>query len=395
VQVLIDSLHDRRSGFTFVVNPAGARRDTQVSNNTNFNLDWDGVWDAKVTRTDRAWFIEYMIPFKTLRFSDSPSQEWGVNVSRWILHRNEEDNWAPVPVRFGGNRPDIAGTLRGLENIHQGRNLKVKPFVIGSTTDSRASGPRRTTNDGDAGLDVKYSLTPSMTLDATYRTDFAQVEVDQQQVNLTRFNLFFPEKRDFFLENSGIFSFGPGNERYNASNLIPFFSRRIGLSAAGTPIPIVGGARVSGTVDRFDVGVLSMKTERLGDAPSSNYLVGRVKRNLLRTSWIGAIVTDRESAVPNDYNRVYGPDLHFQFFDRLDIDSYLLQSDTRANQEATTRGRSWPRGVTTSSMRRWSTTRLARISILRWGSCAAATWRNTAEISRGGRCCGEARRSGT
>jgi hypothetical protein len=154
------------------------------------------------------------------------------------------------------------------------------------------------------------------------------VEVDQQQVNLTRFNLFFPEKRDFFLENSGIFSFGPGNERYNASNLIPFFSRRIGLSAAGTPIPIVGGARVSGTVDRFDVGVLSMKTERLGDAPSSNYLVGRVKRNLLRTSWIGAIVTDRESAVPNDYNRVYGPDLHFQFFDRLDIDSYLLQSDT-------------------------------------------------------------------
>jgi len=338
VQVFIDSVHNRRSGFTFVVNAAGARRDSQVSTGGGANQDWDGVWDAKVSRGDQAWFIEYVIPFKTLRFSNAGSQEWGVNLSRRILHLNEESNWAPVPIRFSGNSPDMAGTLRGFENIRQGRNLKIKPFLIGGSTQSltggstqsRPSGPMRTTKDLDGGLDLKYSLTPSMTLDATYRTDFAQVEVDQQQVNLTRFNLFFPEKRDFFLENSGIFAFGAGNRTFgnNSSNLVPFFSRRIGLSSAGTPIPIVGGARVSGNASGNDVGMLVMKTEEIGSTPSNNYLVGRYKRNLFRTSFVGAIVTDRESPIPNDYNRVYGPDVHFQFFQRLDIDSYVLRSDT-------------------------------------------------------------------
>jgi hypothetical protein len=166
-----------------------------------------------------------------------------------------------------------------------------------------------------------------MTLDATYRTDFAQVEVDQQQVNLTRFNLFFPEKRDFFLENSGNFTFGSAGRSAQGSNLLPFFSRRIGLSAAGTPIPIIGGARVSGKVTAGDMGVLAMKTEELGLTPSNNFLVGRYKRNLLRTSWVGAIMTNRES-VSSDYNRVYGPDVHFQFWRKLEIDSFILRSDT-------------------------------------------------------------------
>ena len=330
VQIFIDSLHDRRSGFTFVVNPAGAKRDSQVSTNGGANQDWDGVWDAKVSTGDHVWFIEFVIPFKTLRFSNAASQEWGVNVSRRVMHLNEESNWAPVPIRFSGNQADMAGTLRGLENIHQGRNLKFKPFAVGGGTQLRTGALRRTTKDFDGGFDAKYSLTPSMTLDATYRTDFAQVEVDQQQVNLTRFNLFFPEKRDFFLENSGIFAFGAGARSFNQSgnNLVPFFSRRIGLSAAGTPIPIIGGARVSGKMANNDVGVLTMKTEELGSTPSNNYLVGRYKRNLLRTSWVGAIVTDRESSRPNDYNRVYGPDVHFQFWQKLEIDSYALRSET-------------------------------------------------------------------
>ncbi len=330
VQVFIDSLHDKRSGFAFSVNPAGAKRDTQVANSDRTNQDWDAVWDAKVSRNDEAWFVEYRIPFKTLRFSNSPTQEWGVNASRKILHKNEETHWAPVPVRYSGTRADQAGTLRGLENIRQGRNLKIKPFMIGGGTQSRAAGATlRTSHDYDGGFDAKYSLTPSMTLDTTFRTDFAQVEVDQQQVNLTRFNLFFPEKRDFFLENSGTFSFGVGSRSSNTSaNLVPFFSRRIGLSAAGTPIPIVGGARVSGQVDRFDVGVLAMKTERSGSTPSNSYVVGRVKRNLMRNSFVGAIVADRESGVAGDYNRVYGPDLHLQLYDRLEIDSFVLRSDT-------------------------------------------------------------------
>jgi hypothetical protein len=329
VQVFIDSLRDLRSGFTFVVNPAGATRDTQVITNGVTNQDWDGVWDAKVSRDERAWYVEYVIPFKTLRFSRSTTQEWGVNITRRILHLNEENNWAPVPIRFSGTRGDLAGTLRGLENIRQGRNLKVKPFAIAGGIESRVTGVRQTSRDFDGGLDVKFSLTPSITLDATYRTDFAQAEVDQQQVNLTRFNLFFPEKRDFFLENTGIFAFGTGNNFNGAGNLVPFFSRRIGLSQGGTPIPIVGGARVSGKAGRNDIGVLVMKTERLGSTPSNNYTVGRFKRNLFSTSWIGAIVTDRESAGPNDYNRVYGPDVHFQFFDRLEIDSFVLRSDSR------------------------------------------------------------------
>jgi hypothetical protein len=330
IQLLIDSLRDGRSGFTFVVNPAGARRDTQVSNNGTTNQDWDGVWDAKTSRSDGAWFVEYMIPFKTLRFSLASTQEWGLNVSRKIMHRNEENNWAPVPLRYNGTRPALAGTLRGLENVQQGRNLKIKPFVIAGGTQARAASQLRTNSDFDGGFDVKYSLTPAMTFDATYRTDFAQVEVDQQQVNLTRFNLFFPEKRDFFLENAGTFTFGGVGQSVfstNVGNLVPFFSRRIGLSSAGTPIPIIGGARVSGRVAGYDVGVLAMKTERLGSTPSNNYLVSRVKRNIFTTSWVGAIVTDRESGVANDYNRVYGPDVHLQF-DQIEVDSYILRSDT-------------------------------------------------------------------
>jgi hypothetical protein len=330
VQIFLDSVHDRRTGFTFVVNPAGARRDSQVSTSGGGNQDWDGVWDAKVHMGEGSWTIEFAIPFKTLRFSSAPIQEWGVNLSRRIMHLSEESNWAPVPIRFSGNQADMAGTLRGLENIRQGRNLNIKPYVIGGGTGTRVASSQALawTRDGDIGFDAKYSLTPSITLDATYRTDFAQVEVDQQQVNLTRFNLFFPEKRDFFLENSGTFAFGAGR----SSNLVPFFSRRIGLSDSGTQIPIVGGARVSGQASGNDLGVLVMKTEALigpfTTTPSNTYLVGRYKRNLLRTSWVGAIMTDRESGVASDYNRVYGPDVHFQFFRRLEIDSHVLRSDT-------------------------------------------------------------------
>jgi hypothetical protein len=329
VQLLIDSLHDGRSGFTFVVNAAGARRDTQVSNNGTTNQDWDGVWDAKVSHTADAWFVEYVIPFKTLRFSGASDQEWGLNVTRRIMHNNEEANWAPVPLRYNGTRAALAGTLRGLGEVRQGRNLKIKPFVIGLGTQVRTGGALRDARDLDGGFDLKYSITPALTLDATYRTDFAQVEVDQQQVNLTRFNLFFPEKRDFFLENSGIFTFGSAQGRFNSNseNLVPFFSRRIGLSAAGTPIPIIGGGRVSGQVNNYDVGFLTMKTEDSASAPSHNYVVGRIKRNVFAESWLGAIVTDRESSRPGDYNRVYGPDVHFQF-NRLEIDSFVLRSDT-------------------------------------------------------------------
>jgi hypothetical protein len=333
IAVTIDSLHDGRSGFAFITNPSGAKRDTQISNDSTNNADWDGVWDVKVSVNESGWVAEYVIPFKTLRFSNSPTQEWGVNMTRRLVRLNEESNWSPHPIRYAV-RVSLAGTLQGIENIRQGLNFKVKPFVTGGVTQVRTPAGMQTLQsltrlkDYDTGVDTKYSLTSQLTLDTTWRTDFAQVEVDQQQVNLTRFNLFFPEKRDFFLENSGTFGFGPGG------NLVPFFSRRIGLSAQGTPIPIQGGARVSGKVSAYDVGFLAMKTDSLGEAgtvgyaPSNNYLVGRVKRNLLSNSWVGALVTSRDSSTAGDYNRVYGADAHFQFFQRLEFDSYLLQSGT-------------------------------------------------------------------
>ena len=323
INIVLDSLDDNRSGFSFTTNPAGGKRDQQLSNDGQGNLDWTGVWDVRTSVDDEGWVAEFVIPFKTLRFSNSPTQEWGLNIGRRMMRTKENSQWSPVPVRFSQFRVSLAGTLTGLENIHQGRNLKIKPFAIAEAASAR--------NRADGGVDLKYSLTPSVTLDATYRTDFAQVEADQQQVNLTRFSLFFPEKRDFFLENAANFNFGANlGYRPGQANLLPFFSRRIGLSAVGTPIPIAGGSRVSGKVNQYDFGLMAMKTERSGSTPSNNFLVGRVKRNLFRNSWVGSIVTSRDSSTAGDYNRVYGADAHFQFFQKLLFDSYLLQSNTPA-----------------------------------------------------------------
>jgi hypothetical protein len=328
LNVILDTLNDDRSGFMFMTNPGGARRDGQTFNDGELgNIDWDGVWDVKASRFEGGWIAEYMIPFKTVRFRTEQIQDWGFNITRAVRGINEQSHWAPVPIRFSPTRVSLAGTVRGFEGLRQGRNFNVKPFIVAGASQLRIDGRMQSTrslgrlDDYDGGFDTKYSITPSLTLDTTYRTDFAQVEADTQQVNLTRFNLFFPEKRDFFLENSGTFAFGPGG------NLLPFFSRRIGLSPAGTPIPIIGGARTSGRIGSFDTGFLAMKTDDQGATPSNNYLVGRVKRNLMRSSWIGAIVTNRASTF-GDYNRVYGADAHFQFMQRLEFDSYILASDT-------------------------------------------------------------------
>ena len=329
VVIAIDSLHDLQSAFLFRTNAVGARSDAQVSSTGaqgGFNNDWDGVWDVRTTRNDEGWIAEIVIPFKTLRFTTASSQVWGLNINRRILRLNEEADWSPTPIRYNMSRVSQYGTLLGLDNISQGRNLKVTPFVTAGITEIRPAddpfGDFENDQNYDGGVDLKYGLTPSLTLDTTYRTDFAHVEVDQQQVNLTRFNLFFPEQRDFFLENAAIFNFGAGN------NLVPFFSRRIGLGPSGTPIPIIGGGRVTGQVGRYDVGVLAMKTERQDLVPSNNYFVGRVKRKLMTDSWVGSLLTNRNSATEGDYNRVYGADVHLRFYNRLEFDSHLLRSDT-------------------------------------------------------------------
>ncbi len=302
---------------------------------------------------------------------------------RTVRRINDESNWSPIPRRFQTTRVSMAGTLRGIENIRPGRNLKVKPFAIAGFTQTRSGGNPFgdwvTDQDYDGGVDVKYGLTQSLTLDATYRTDFAQVEVDQQQVNLTRFNLFFPEKREFFLENAGTFNLGGGQGRSFRNDLVPFFSRRIGLSAQGTPIPIVGGARVTGQVGRYDVGFLTMKTASTGSTPSNTYTVGRVKQNLLRNSWVGGIVTNRDSTVTGDYNRLFGVDAFFQFSNRLNFDAYVLKTDTPGLEGRIRPGSSLRAGATTNWSLPEPTTLSRRTSIQKSVSSVVRTQPSTRE----------------
>jgi hypothetical protein len=344
IQIILDTYHDQRSGFLFVTNPMGARRDAQVSDEgRTVNVDWDTVWEVRARPTDEGWTAEIAIPFKSLSFDrDRPAQVWGINVARKIRRKNEIGFWAPVPRRYDITRLSLAGQLHGLETLEQGRNLRVKPFGV---TDVE-SFARRTSTDlaFDAGLDVKYSVTPSLTLDLTANTDFSQVEVDEQQINLTRFPVIFPEKREFFLENSGIFQFGDipgerGPDRAKETQL--FFSRRIGLFPDGHPrqgeqLGIWGGARVSGRVGPYGVGLFSIQTKAVDDDPrtapnerlaSNNFTVARVKRNVLANSDVGAIFIARESE-ENDDNRAWGVDGNFRFGQNFAVNGYVARTST-------------------------------------------------------------------
>lgn len=333
--IFLDTLHDARSGFLFATNPAGAKHDVQASHDGDeANIDWDGVWDVRVSVDERGWVAEFRIPFRTLRFASIASQEWGLNVVRRVRRLNEDSNWSPLPRRYRVSRASMAGTLRGIDSVRQGRNLKVKPFATGGFTDLWATAsptaPRTRDNDFDAGIDLKYGVTQELTLDATYRTDFSQVEVDQQQVNLTRFNLLFPEKREFFLENRGIFNVASMSNG-GADPVIPFFSRRIGLSSDGFPIPIVGGARLSGKAGTYDVGLIAMRTEHDGAVPANTFLVGRVAKYFRSNTWIGGLVTERDSTVPGDHNETFGVDGNVRVFEKLELSVYAFQSHTSAS----------------------------------------------------------------
>ncbi len=329
--LFLDTLDDHQSGLMFAINPGGARRDSEIFNDGDqYNADWDGVWDAQARITGDGWFAEMVIPLKTLRFKNPASHEWGLNMTRRLRRTNEDSHWSPLPRRFRVFKASLAGTLRGLDGLDPGRNLSVKPYVTAGPRQNRVAGGVTSTMDLDGGVDLKYALTPSSKLDLTYRTDFSQVEADQQQVNLTRFSVFFPEKREFFLENRDLFNFGVrgGGAGGATTNLLPFFSRKIGLSATGTPIPIVGGARVSGKTRSLDVGLVAMRTESTATTPANTFLVGRLRKVLFTNSWIGAITTNRDSTRPGDFNRVVGFDSNIQLRQKLDVTSYWLHSAT-------------------------------------------------------------------
>ena len=334
-EVVIDTFLDRRNGFMFMTNPAGARSDQQMANEgKEVNASWDGVWFVKTRRVDDGWTVEMAIPFKSLRFQPGKTARWGVNFSRRIRRKNELDYWAPVARAYTLSRVSVAGDLVGLPDRSPGRNLRVKPFVLASAI--RNVGESSFKGDPDIGLDLKYGVTPALTLDATVRPDFAQAEADEQQVNLTQFSQFFPEKREFFLENSGIFYVGDAarNNRVNPTptpdeDLLLFFSRRIGLTGAGEPIPINAGGRLTGKLGGLSLGLLNIQTSGRGAAPANNFTVARVRRNLGRASDIGAIFQNRQATDRGgDYNRLVGVDWNVRFLGNLDWSSYAVRTFT-------------------------------------------------------------------
>ena len=349
VSVVLDTFHDQRNGFYFQTNPLGAMRDQEFTDEGNPNPDWDTVWEVRSGRFEHGWTLEMAIPFKSLRYAGAGPQVWGFNIRRFIAWKNERAFLTPIPRSYGN--PGIykillAATLVGLEAPARSINLEAKPYVISSlTTDQTAVEPFANRTAGDVEFDIKYGLTPGLTADLTVNTDFAQVEADEQQVNLTRFSLSLPEKRDFFLEGRGIFAFGTGSavgQGRGSSDLpVMFFSRQIGLSE-GRAVPVRVGARLTGKAGLFTVGELNVQTGEApgGGAPSTNFSVVWVKRAVLSRSSVGMIATRRTpSADESGSNVLWGLDGNFPFLTDWEITSYYARSSTplRAGNDASYR----------------------------------------------------------
>ncbi|OFW42710.1 MAG: hypothetical protein A3J29_10505 [Acidobacteria bacterium RIFCSPLOWO2_12_FULL_67_14b] len=350
--VLLDTFGDRRNGFVFSTNAASAKADTQIANEgRDVNTNWDAVWWVASRRGADGWTAEFRIPFKTLRFEAGEGHGWGINFARRVRRKNEVSYWSPVSRAYSIFRASAAGDLTGLPALRRGRNLRVKPFLVGGAL--RGVGEPEFGGDFSAGVDIKAGLTPSLTLDATVNPDFAQAEADEQQVNLTQFSLFFPEKREFFLENSGIFYFGdiPRNQRQTTrfrppeEDLLLFFSRRIGLNDSGAQEPLYGGLRLTGRAGAFGVGLMTMQSEENEGRPGNNYTVLRVRRDIFNNSDIGAIVLSRQpSGDSRDFNRVAGVDANFRFFKSLSLNGFASRSDTpgvTTNQDAAKASIGW------------------------------------------------------
>ena len=321
VFVMLDTYNDRRSGFFFRVNPLGAKEDVAIMDSGDSrNENWNAVWDTRAKINGDNWTTEIAIPFSQLRFKDEEALTWGLNLGRTIQKNQEEGTWAPVPASYtylARYRTTQLGSLTGLSGISQRRNIEFLPYFL--------PGVARTKEDGtvsvfDLGGDVKVSVTSNLTADLTVNTDFAQVEADQEQANLTRFSLFFPEKRQFFLEGAGLFDFGIPRTSYNAPPpLLLFYSRQIGIEE-GHAIPIMAGGKVTGKVGGFGVGLLNAMTDKYSaDATNSadavnvdrrNYSVLRIKRDLFTGSSVGMIAINKQGL--DTHNRATGVDFIYR-----------------------------------------------------------------------------------
>ena len=337
--VILDTFYDHRNGFLFRTNPLGALWDGQVTDEQNVNSDWNTIWYVKSARFAEGWTLEMSLPFKSLRYRAEDSQIWGINFERRVKWKNESSHLVPIPPAFyrqGLIKLSFAATLVGIETPTHSMNLEVKPYVSGATnTDLTAEEPYENRGDADFGFDAKYGVTKGLTFDFTYNTDFAQVEADESQVNLTRFSLFFPEKREFFLEGQGIFNFGGRGARafsFDGPSDAPvmFFSRRIGFED-GLEVPILAGGRLTGRAGAFSLGLLNITTDEAlgGLIPQMNYSVVRVKRDVLARSNIGFIGTYRtENLDRTGSNGLLGVDGNFTFYDNLNINAYYAKTDT-------------------------------------------------------------------
>ncbi len=341
--ITLDTFLDHRNAFMFLVNPKGAVKEAQdFDDSRQENAAWEGIFEVRTRIHEGGWTVEWAIPFTTLRFDPRRDpQEWGMNMMRRIRRKNEESYWAPLDQRDRIHKMSKAGTLSGLQGLRPGRNLMVKPYAVAAHAEGGADGGAEG-GSADAGVDLKYGVTPRLTLDLTWRTDFSQVEVDQERVNLTRFSLFFPERRDFFTENSGVFSFGDITERNyrsgsSLSDFTLFHSRRIGLDANGQEVPIIGGGRLTGRAAGLEIGALDMQTRAAQGLPEENFAVLRAKRTVGGVGDFGAIFVNRQATDGSgSFNRTYGVEANLAPHRFLRIDSYLAKVD-----DATATGSDW------------------------------------------------------
>ncbi|MDE2659102.1 MAG: DUF5916 domain-containing protein [Acidobacteriota bacterium] len=333
LQIVLDTFYDRRNGFLFHTNPLGALYDAQVTDERNTNADWNTVWWVKSRIVNGGWTTEIQIPFRSLRYAAGGAQLWGINFQRNIKHRNEKVFFTPTPQAYNREaliRLSNAATLVGLEAPPGSRRMEVKPYAIGSQTHAPL---HDTLNEwsGDVGADLKFGVTEGLTADVTWNTDFAQVEDDETQVNLSRFSLFYPEKREFFLEGQGVFDFGGRQTRAFGGQgpsdaPIPFFSRSIGISG-GSAVPILGGARLHGRAGAYTMGLMNIQTGTVPglDVESTNFSAFRMKRDLFARSNIGVIATHRNiSADGSGANSLYGVDGNFAPTENIRINSYYM-----------------------------------------------------------------------
>lgn len=348
--IVLDTFHDRRNGYEFLMNAIGGAWDTQVTDERDINRDWNAVWTQHSRLDSEGWTLEMAIPFRSLRYRGSGPQVWGINIRRNVRWKNELSYLSPVPRTYGPRgilRLSQAATLVGLKAPASSLRLDFKPYAVGNLTADRALDPSfRNRRDADAGFDLKYGVTQGLTADFTYRTDFAQVEDDDLQVNLTRFNPLFPEKREFFLEGQGIFAFGGASTSPSfgssastpANTPVLFFSRRIGLSGS-REVPIQAGGRLTGKAGRYSIGLLDIQTDRSteANAPATNFGVVRIKRDVLRRSYIGVVATRRAPSVgltpagagTRDGDALtLGVDANFSFFESVNLLGYYAGTRT-------------------------------------------------------------------